>query len=324
VERLRLVDGVETTPLGYGCAGLAAQATQRESVRLLEVAHDAGIRHFDVARSYGYGEAERALGRFLAGRRDTVTVTTKLGLAPPPAAGALRVAKAVARRAVRLAPALRGPLRAGSGTLVRGGRFGVDEARASLETSLVELGTDHVDLLLLHDCEPADVSDDLVAFLQGVVATGQARAVGLATGREQTAAIARARPELAGLVQVADSVLLPHPAALAGPGAALITHSTVREAAPRLAQHLAAPGTAAAWAAQGGADLRDGAVLGRFLVAAALRRNARGVTLVGSRDERHLRADAEAVTAPPADAELDAFAALAAQLAAGSPAGAPA
>ena len=36
------------------------------SLRLLEAAYDAGIRHFDVAPMYGYGEAESCLGEFRA------------------------------------------------------------------------------------------------------------------------------------------------------------------------------------------------------------------------------------------------------------------
>ena len=53
--------------LGFGTAGLMARLGRRESVRLVEIAHDSGITHFDTARAYGYGEAESALGDFLAG-----------------------------------------------------------------------------------------------------------------------------------------------------------------------------------------------------------------------------------------------------------------
>src|SRR5918997_1826870 len=47
---------------GYGCAALMARTSRAESVRLLEEAFDAGVTHFDVARSYGYGEAESQAG----------------------------------------------------------------------------------------------------------------------------------------------------------------------------------------------------------------------------------------------------------------------
>ena len=56
--------------------------SRRESLRLLEAAFDAGIRHFDVAPMYGYGEAEGCLGEFLQRHRADVTVTTKYGIPP--------------------------------------------------------------------------------------------------------------------------------------------------------------------------------------------------------------------------------------------------
>jgi aryl-alcohol dehydrogenase-like predicted oxidoreductase len=39
--------------LGFGSAALMARLGRRESIRLLEVAHEAGITHFDTARAYG-------------------------------------------------------------------------------------------------------------------------------------------------------------------------------------------------------------------------------------------------------------------------------
>src|SRR3954447_9867374 len=52
------------------------------SLRLLETAFDAGITHFDVARSYGYYEAEPVLGEMIIARRDQVTMS-KAGILPP-------------------------------------------------------------------------------------------------------------------------------------------------------------------------------------------------------------------------------------------------
>ena len=113
VMRTVRLPGTDLTPsrLGFGTSLLMARLGRRESVRLLEVAHESGITHFDTARAYGYGEAESAVGDFLAGRRDAVTVTTKVGLLPPRNSRGLRAAKAVARAAVSRAPALRARLR---------------------------------------------------------------------------------------------------------------------------------------------------------------------------------------------------------------------
>ena len=55
-----------TARLGFGCSGLMARLDRAQSEALLVAAYEAGIRWFDVARSYGYGEAEGVVGRFLA------------------------------------------------------------------------------------------------------------------------------------------------------------------------------------------------------------------------------------------------------------------
>ena len=39
--------------IGFGCSSLASVG-RKNAIRLLESAFDVGIRHFDVARYYGY------------------------------------------------------------------------------------------------------------------------------------------------------------------------------------------------------------------------------------------------------------------------------
>ena len=55
---------IVTSPLGFGCAQLLRTSSAKQRQRILHAAYDAGIRHFDVARMYGLGAAERELGRF--------------------------------------------------------------------------------------------------------------------------------------------------------------------------------------------------------------------------------------------------------------------
>ena len=96
--------GRVTTRLGFGGSGLMGGISERESLRLLETAFDAGIRHFDVAPAYGHGRAERCLGKFLQGKRDQVTVATKYGILPPAQAGLMDMARSVVRPAVAKLP----------------------------------------------------------------------------------------------------------------------------------------------------------------------------------------------------------------------------
>ncbi|WP_433964054.1 aldo/keto reductase [Tunturiibacter gelidiferens] len=74
--------GRTTTRLGFGCSSLMGAMGRRASLAILESAYDAGIRHFDVAPMYGYGEAEGCLGEFLQRHRHQITVTTKYGIPP--------------------------------------------------------------------------------------------------------------------------------------------------------------------------------------------------------------------------------------------------
>src|SRR5436190_22196949 len=108
IERIELPGtDLNLSRLAFGSSGLMTRLGRTQSLRLLEVAYDAGITHFDTARSYGYGEAESVVGDFLARSRDNLTVTTKLGIVPPRPSRALHVAKAIRRVAARPAVARR-------------------------------------------------------------------------------------------------------------------------------------------------------------------------------------------------------------------------
>jgi aryl-alcohol dehydrogenase-like predicted oxidoreductase len=289
-----------------------ARLGRRESVRLLEIAHESGITHFDTARAYGYGEAESAVGDFLAARRDSVSVTTKLGLLPPRNSRGLRAAKAVARAAASRAPALRRRLRARAGAMVESGRFEPREARLSLETSLRELRTDAVDILLLHECRPADLeTDGLLGFLEDVVREGKVGRFGVGTDRESTRVILRERPEFARVVQFSQTAAdgpLDDGSALAD--AATITHSAVRALIGPLSEAMRDPQRRERWSRTLGVDCARPAVAGRLLLAGALRANPAGVVLFSSTSEERIRANAALADEGPPEEQVREFARL--------------
>lgn len=167
MQRTRL-GSLDVTSIGLGSAplgGLFASVSDADAEATLAAGWSAGIRFYDTAPLYGFGLAERRLGAFLRQQpRDSYAISTKVG---------------------RL-------LRAPDGAAVedehykgtQGERpvfdFSYDGVMRSVEESLVRLGLDRVDVLLVHD--PDDHYDDAVtgAFraLQRLRAEGTVKAIG--------------------------------------------------------------------------------------------------------------------------------------------------
>jgi aryl-alcohol dehydrogenase-like predicted oxidoreductase len=225
-------------------------------------------------------------------------VATKLGMLPPRRSRALQGAKALARVGARALPALRPLLRRGAQSMATSGAFEPVAARASLETSLRELRVETVDLLLLHECRPADLeTEGLLDFLEQVVAEGKARAFGIATDRASTAAIVGSRPEFAQTVQVRQTVA--DQALELPPGIGLITHSAVVPLLEAVSERAGAEG----WSRE---------TVGRLLLAGALRANPAGGVLFSSTNEGRIRANAAlADESEPYAEDLERLAALA-------------
>jgi len=211
--------------LGFGCGSVMGRVSRRESERAIAAALDHGITHFDVARAYGYGEAEALLGAVLKGRRDRVVIASKFGLAAPSGSGALRRLKPLAQGLVAAVPGVRPILRSALGANVRAAdRFSATAATTSLDQSLAALATDYLDILFLHDCDADDLTDELTAFLDAQVAAGKIRAYGVATSLEAVAALERRRAETM-LYQFANSLAFRNAETLAGGTRRFITHS---------------------------------------------------------------------------------------------------
>jgi hypothetical protein len=157
------------------------------------------VRYFDTAPLYGHELAERELGRFIRGRRGDVAVATKFGIAPN-RWFARSPALLYAGLAARSAAARAGVLAAGP----RNRDYGAQPMLRSLERSLKNLQTDHVDLYLAHDpsAQPCGFTDDLVGELERIRAAGKARFIGLAGQAADCFAIARQFPSVADILQI--------------------------------------------------------------------------------------------------------------------------
>ena len=131
--------GIETSPMGLGCWAIGGTWTlngspvgftdidDAESIRAIHAALAMGVNLFDTAANYGCGHSERILGRAVKGRRDQVVIVSKFGYRIDEGA------KAVTPY---------GETEEGS-DVARHIRF-------DLESTLRRLGTDYLDVFLLH------------------------------------------------------------------------------------------------------------------------------------------------------------------------------
>lgn len=292
--------------VGFGCAPIGSRIGERQARELLSVAFDHGIRHVDVAPSYGRGFAEDILGRFLTGRREKVRIATKFGIEPAPRHAHTPFLLALGRLVQRSLPRLRQRVSAQAAP-ARLERVAPDVMRRSVERSLRALSTDHIDTLLFHDCSTAAaLADDLRAALVDMVTAGKVGRVGLATDALIAAEIMRAdRGEIYTVVQCPNSIFGPLSedlaAALRGTGS-LITHSalgnTGRLAAlsMRLANH---PPVSAALR-ELGCDPSTPEGLAHVLLSWALAANPDGVVLVSTTSRQRLEANCATAMQPTA------------------------
>ena len=177
------------------------------ALKAMEIAFDNGVTHFDVARSYGYGDAEAVLGAFAAGKRDRITIATKFGIRASGTAKGLRWLRPAVRQIASHIPYARSAVRAAAGQTLKAGYYRLADARSSFEESLRQLRS-HADMLFIHDCSPDDeLSDELLGYLQNLVQAGRIRAWGIATQREWIAPICTKLAIQPMVIQCAQDIL---------------------------------------------------------------------------------------------------------------------
>ncbi|QIO51038.1 aldo/keto reductase [Rhizobium leguminosarum bv. trifolii] len=118
-----------------------------EARRLVDICLEAGVNLFDTADVYSAGASEEVLGQAIRGRRDAVLISTKTAL-----------------------PMGEGPQ-----------DWGTSRARLirATEDALRRLGTDYIDLLQLHAFDASTSVEEVLSTLDGLVAAGKIRYVGV-------------------------------------------------------------------------------------------------------------------------------------------------
>jgi D-threo-aldose 1-dehydrogenase len=287
--------------IGFGCSSLTSVG-RKNAIRLLETAFDAGIRHFDVARYYGYGETEGILGTFIKSCRAQITVTTKFGIEPPRRTNALRFALGVGRRILRLVPSARKLAQQRASALVKGNAFSAADANRNLETSLRELRTDYIDFYLLHDyVAGSHSSGELIAFLVQAVKAGKIRCFGLGTSIENVLRALDCEPDLCGVIQFQDSVITRNRDKLPSqsPHKVVITHGSLAGAFRSLSSFFKANhNRAKEWSAGLDVDCSDEKTLAALLLNFSVDANPNGLLLFSARSPDRIKDNTKAVLNP--------------------------
>ncbi len=140
----RSVGSLEVSVAGLGCNNFGMRIDEAATQAVVDAALDVGINHFDTADMYGGGKSEEFLGRALGSRRADAVITTKVGGRVPE------------------------------------GEAGGSEALITrvCDESLARLGTDYIDLYLLHYPDgTTHIAETLEAFAK-LIAAGKVREIG--------------------------------------------------------------------------------------------------------------------------------------------------
>ena len=141
--------GLSVSELALGTMTWGVETPEDDAASQLLAFREAGGTLIDTAAAYGYGEAERIVGR-LAGDvvpREELQIATKAGIVRTPEGRVVDCSR---------------------GTLLR-----------QLEQSLVSLQTDYVDLWYVHFVDDSVPMEETLGALDHAVSTGKARYVGV-------------------------------------------------------------------------------------------------------------------------------------------------
>ena len=180
---------------------MLGRVNRSQSLRALDLAWEHGVRHFDVARSYGWGDAEGVLGDFLATRAlDQCRVVTKCGIVPQRRSRLGTIMRVAARSVYRRMRASRATVRALAGrTFQPQTTQDPTMLRHSFEQSLRELRVEHVDLLLLHQFAPGATGlDEIIEWFQAECQRGRIGSYGVCINTDLRTGVAGLRREWLG------------------------------------------------------------------------------------------------------------------------------
>jgi aryl-alcohol dehydrogenase-like predicted oxidoreductase len=169
----RLAFGAMT--FGTGNIPAVYKVGDSDAARLVDRALDAGVNFFDTADAYAEGASERMLGKILGARRPNVVIATKVGM------------------------------RTGPGLLDTG--LSRRHVLAACDASLARLGTDYIDLYIVHRFDPHTPVEETLRALDDLVRAGKVRYVGFSNWSAWQAAKAIGVQEKNGYARFAGAQL---------------------------------------------------------------------------------------------------------------------
>jgi aryl-alcohol dehydrogenase-like predicted oxidoreductase len=133
--------GVKVSSLCLGTMSFGGDADEETSAAMFHRCREAGVNFFDTANVYADGRSEEILGTLIAGCRDEVILTSKVGFP----IGEDVNARGLSRRHIM----------------------------SAVEGSLKRLGNDHVDLYFLHTFDPNTPIEETLRALDDLVRQGK-------------------------------------------------------------------------------------------------------------------------------------------------------
>lgn len=184
---------LKVSPIGYGCGALGGWEPgplplerADKAARLVFELIEEGINFFDLADVYGAGKAEEALGHALHQRpvREDIVIQTKCG-------------QSISKE-----------WRFGEPISIRSSRDYIVQAA---EASLKRLGTDYIDIFMLHVPDPLAEFDGVAEAFEALFRAGKVRSFGVSNfGPSQIELLQRATDQKIVANQIGLSLGRPH------------------------------------------------------------------------------------------------------------------
>ena len=133
--------GIQVSELCFGTMAFGGDADAAEAAKMYRAGRDAGINFFDTADQYNAGKSEEILGGLIRGERDSLVIATKC-----------------------FNP---------TGTDVNARGANRRHVTRAVEASLKRLGTDRVEVLVLHHDDARTPLDEHMRALEDLVRDGK-------------------------------------------------------------------------------------------------------------------------------------------------------